>query len=512
MRAAYGQSASAEERQLERSLRLRFAAYVLCLLVAIAACLLLLLIVTGSLNPAGREIEQTLDLQLENAVDRLNRDIDEAAANGIALSRELSHVVSAQLASDGMSFDDLLNDADALERLQAQSWDVLASSMRATSCSGAFFILDTTANDATDVPARSGLYLRYANLNAESTVGNRISLFRGAYPVAREHGANLNSSWQFETAEGTFPQMEAVLGIAADNLAQPYVLTETYDLPDTWESARFICIPVEGSDGRIVGVCGYEMCDLYFQIVYQALDVSHEHTAYALLDSAEADTRGCMAGSQSGYAPLIEPELSVEQRDGLAYVSAGENDYVGRMAPLDASFGSHVVAALMPTEYFNELAGASQKKTALSLAAVLGLALALSWVAGRRYVAPVATKLAHLRMQAEDERAETKRRMDEIGALADRRIAALGGARMQDVGALEYRMFEAGLETLTQKERVIFDLHVQDLSTSEILERTGISQNTLKYHNRNIYAKLGVSGRKQLQLLAEIHAQMQNAE
>ena len=512
MRAPHEQNVSTEERQLERSLRLRFAAYVLCLLAAIAACLLLLLTVTGALNPVGREIEQTLDLQLENAVDRLSRDIDEAAANGIALSRELSRVVDAQLASNDMSFDDLLNDADALERLQAQSWNALVGSMRATSCSGAFFILDTTANDTADVASRSGLYLRYANLNAESTVSNRISLFRGAYSVAREKGANLNSSWQLETAEGTFPQMEALLDAATDSLAHPYTLTETYDLPDTWESARFICIPVESPDGRIVGVCGYEMCDLYFQIVYQALDVSHEHTAYALLDSAEADTRGCMAGSQSGYAPLIEPELSVEQRDGFAYVSAGENNYVGRMAPLDASFGPHVVAALMPIEYFNELASSSQAKMALSLAAALVLALALSWIAGRRFVAPVATKLAHLRMQAEDERVETKRRMDELDALANRRIAALGGARMQEVRAFEYRAFEAGLETLTPKERAIYDLHVRDMSTPEILERTGISQNTLKYHNRNIYAKLGVSGRKQLQLFAEIHAQMQNAE
>lgn len=58
--------------------------------------------------------------------------------------------------------------------------------------------------------------------------------------------------------------------------------------------------------------------------------------------------------------------------------------------------------------------------------------------------------------------------------------------------------FTAGLATLTKKEQAIFDCYVQGLSTGEILEKLSIKENTLKYHNKNLYGKLAVSGRKEL--------------
>ena len=58
--------------------------------------------------------------------------------------------------------------------------------------------------------------------------------------------------------------------------------------------------------------------------------------------------------------------------------------------------------------------------------------------------------------------------------------------------------FIQGVEALTPAERVIFDAHVERLTTKEILEKLNIKENTLKYHNRNIYGKLGVSSRKEL--------------
>ena len=59
------------------------------------------------------------------------------------------------------------------------------------------------------------------------------------------------------------------------------------------------------------------------------------------------------------------------------------------------------------------------------------------------------------------------------------------------------------LPHLTYTERLIYDLYLQGLSTKEVLEEMNIKENTLKYHNKNIYGKLGVSSRKQLLLLAQ---------
>lgn len=59
-------------------------------------------------------------------------------------------------------------------------------------------------------------------------------------------------------------------------------------------------------------------------------------------------------------------------------------------------------------------------------------------------------------------------------------------------------LFTDGLKNLTPTERTIYNLYVSGNTTKEILESLGIKENTLKFHNKNIYGKLGVTSRKQL--------------
>ncbi|MBQ4527634.1 MAG: hypothetical protein II998_06150 [Clostridia bacterium] len=54
------------------------------------------------------------------------------------------------------------------------------------------------------------------------------------------------------------------------------------------------------------------------------------------------------------------------------------------------------------------------------------------------------------------------------------------------------------ISDLTATERVIYDFYLKGKGTKEIMSELNISENTLKYHNKNIYGKLGVSSRKQL--------------
>lgn len=54
------------------------------------------------------------------------------------------------------------------------------------------------------------------------------------------------------------------------------------------------------------------------------------------------------------------------------------------------------------------------------------------------------------------------------------------------------------LPHLTPSERAIYDLYLEGKSTKEVLKEMNIVENTLKFHNKNLYGKLGVSSRKQL--------------
>lgn len=55
-----------------------------------------------------------------------------------------------------------------------------------------------------------------------------------------------------------------------------------------------------------------------------------------------------------------------------------------------------------------------------------------------------------------------------------------------------------GMEKLTQTERLVFQAHISRMTSAEIMASLNIKENTLKFHNRNIYGKLGVSSRKEL--------------
>lgn len=67
-----------------------------------------------------------------------------------------------------------------------------------------------------------------------------------------------------------------------------------------------------------------------------------------------------------------------------------------------------------------------------------------------------------------------------------------------EYGEADIAVFTAGLAALTPTERVIYDQYVAGKRAKDIMESQHITENTLKYHNKNIYSKLGVSSRKQL--------------
>lgn len=77
-----------------------------------------------------------------------------------------------------------------------------------------------------------------------------------------------------------------------------------------------------------------------------------------------------------------------------------------------------------------------------------------------------------------------------------------------DKESLHY--FSQQLPTLTPTERTVYDLYLSGSSSKEILSTLQISENTLKFHNKNIYSKLGISSRKQLKELGKILERQHN--
>lgn len=69
--------------------------------------------------------------------------------------------------------------------------------------------------------------------------------------------------------------------------------------------------------------------------------------------------------------------------------------------------------------------------------------------------------------------------------------------------------FMRGLPTLTPTEKAIYEAHLARVTSKEIMAQMNIKESTLKFHNRNIYGKLGVSTRKEL---LEFHKYIKSAK
>ena len=59
-------------------------------------------------------------------------------------------------------------------------------------------------------------------------------------------------------------------------------------------------------------------------------------------------------------------------------------------------------------------------------------------------------------------------------------------------------LFRSGLSQLTPKEKALYDCYIAGMTTDVIMEKLAIKENTLKFHSKNLYSKLGVRSRKQL--------------
>ena len=106
---------------------------------------------------------------------------------------------------------------------------------------------------------------------------------------------------------------------------------------------------------------------------------------------------------------------------------------------------------------------------------------------------------AHAKMQ------QQYRQVSADYASAQAEISRLSSkARKNNADPDIYELFCANLKTLTPTEKRIFERYISGQTVREILEIEGIKESTLKFHNRNIYTKLGISSRKELLMYAAL--------
>lgn len=514
------------------SMRRRFAVYVFSVICLFLAVIIILLNLFGILNPTDRQIMNDLNAQLSACSDSIEGDCDELAACAISFSGQLEQSIQDYLTENHVSFEELENNSEALDALQNRLYDSVYLNMQVAPASGAFYILDTTAKDNSDAPLYSGIYLKYINLYSENTVNNDFSIYRGSFSTGKSRGINFHSGWKNESSTDFFEHCNETFSDGAH-----YVLSPAVPIPDTWERARYIYVPVRDYNDNIIGVCGFEINDLLFQLSYKTEDGRWENVSCGLLDESDGIYSGQFS---SGRYNNTENELNIKSKSGSQLFDFGSEKCVGLTKEIVLGNETFSVAVMIQKTQYESFLRKGQINILLIFLIAAILAAVCCVFMSKKYVSPILKKIEQVKSKedygeqlrireiddlfafleekdnyyeqqlddlenakrfAEEEARKAKEEYEKASKkyeLAKSEIDRLAEKHKEEIVPEEYQFFVENLSMLTPAEYRVYELYLSGKTAKQIAEILHITENTLKYHNKNIYSKLGISSRKQL--------------
>lgn len=516
------------------SLRKRFLLYIISAIAAFLALAMVLLNLFGFMNTANMQIMRDLDRWLTNSADSMEHNCDELAACAISFSHQLEARIQDFLLERQLQFDDLRDDAQALSELQQELYDTVYLNLQVAPASGTFYILNTTVNSASETPLFNGIYLKYVNLSSENTVNNDFALYRGSFATGKENHLTFHSGWNNENRTDFFEDCESVFTEGVH-----YALSSVVEIPETWENARYLYVPLRDRQDQIIGVCGFEISDLLFRLIHKTEDSRWGQLVCGLIDRQQGSYYGQFNSNryQTGHTGS---SLQIHAKKDGTLFDFGEEACVGATKEIFLGNGSFTVAVMMPQAQYQRFVRNGQLQNAM-IFLILGIAALVSCVImSHRYVSPILKRIEQVKAketggdptnireiedlfaylaardeayEARLEELEQERQAAEANAaqtqkdyetalrqldLVQGELEQLAAAQHREIVLEEYEFFLCNLGTLTATEYKVYELYLAGKNARQIAEILCISGNTLKYHNKNIYSKLGISSRKQM--------------
>lgn len=529
----------------EGTLKQKLFLYMLLLGALLLLAVLAGLFLSGQLPNTNQETYKTLDVQMEAFEKGVSGYFDRAAASGLHLSETMSKLIGRYLKDRPLA--DITDRPEAIAQLQQTLLDPLRQALLRSDCSGAFILLDVTINSAVEHAAHSrmGIYLQ---INGYDANASDVLLYRGIAGVAKEQGIVLHRKWRQEFDTALFPDYEKILAMDAQGLTDSYYFTPLITLPGTSERTMLLVVPILGADGTRLGLCGFEISASYFMThLAQPTKLSRLTCLIAPETHRINASLGLSCGTSAGYYRAPVGQLKSRAAGGGLMLLRGEaRDYVGvrRTISLSPNNAPYCLLVMIPREDYLARVRAVALQNAILWLLVLLFAISCSLFFSRGFLSPILRALEqiksaervqsnipeiddlfaflhardmkheesltaleqaadHAQREAERLRREYEQaQQDYVQAQSRYESAREQIARLAPqaypIDSENYRLFCEGLRDLTRTERKVFDLYFEGKSAKEILEALQIKENTLKYHNKGIYSKLGVSSRKQL--------------
>ena len=501
----------------------------------------LLLAFFGITGKDEKAVNSHLNTELAIITDKIADEFGRISLGGIAMAEEIAKQSDAFFIEHGITAAELSAHPDLLESLLGEHMQVLISTVNNRYCGGVFILLDATVNSDSET-AKSGVFLKKTQPTYTSTTGVDIHYLRGPAQLARDNGIMLLGQWKMEFDIEGQEFWTKVMDTARQNpetaLSRLYYWSGRITLKGNSESGFLLCVPLRSEDGTVFGICGIEVSDRLFKSLYTPEGGSFENIFTVMAPVCEdgfCTSKGLIAGNYYLTGKHWDYDLSVtDSHEDFVHLSGGGENYSGksdsiRLYPGGSPYEgeSWVAAILMPQDILHNAVKGNSAYFMVTVVVLLLVSIGVSVFISKRYLRPVNDALASIHSRAYDEKkdvpyseindlleflaANDRAHSEEVARLdkenrevrskfdmAQTHITHLAEEKLPEVDSDSFEMFTQCLRTLTPKERSIFDLYMEGKSAKEILVLADINQNTLKFHNKNIYSKLGVTSRKQL--------------
>ena len=530
-------------RYSEWSLKRKLFGYMLLLALLLVFALLAGLFSLGQFTGTRQETFEALDIQMEIFEKDISSHFDNMAAASITLSEDMTELLESELTAMDSVFSELTNSDKVIQRLQNTMIQPLKQSLLRENCSGVFVMLNATVNSsvADAEQSRTGIYLQ---VNGYEKTDQTVLLYRGLSEVGKKYDIMPHRKWRLEFRTDLFPNYDRLFSLAEQPLEKAFLFTDLCTLPGTSDKVMLVAIPMIGTDGTCYGICGYEISASYF-MTYHAQPSKIDHMTCLLIPGTGdlLDTSAAFsAGISNGYYRVPTGTLEVSDDNGLVTLSGDAVPYVGvtRSIRLSPNNDPYTLITMILKSDFERENRINNLQNIILYLLLLFFAVNCCMFFSHRFLTPILKDLEKLKYRKRSEMdfqipeindlftflAEKDRESEgNLDALlqekrsiqtdrdrlqqeftqaqqkyeaAQAEIARLAYSRKQEIDPDDYQRFLSGFKTLTPAEKKIFSYYMEGKSVKEITVIASIKESTLRYHNQNIYSKLGVNSLKQL--------------
>ncbi len=519
------------------SLKRKLFGYMFILAMVLLILLMIGMFLIGSFTGTKHRIYKTLTFQSEIFEKQIDTYYDSLAVMSMLLSDNITDILESYLIENNIKFDELNNSEEHISSLQEELIEELKYKLWEADCTGVFIMLEAQVNS--NVPnaqtSKTGIYLQR---NSLETADKGVLLYRGLAQIGKEHGCMPHRKWRLEFDSNYFPNYEELKSLNIKAANESYRISDVVLLPGTDQHVMLMCVPLYGKNETFYGICGFEINEYYFkQIFAQPSELSHVLFCLSNDDENVSISQNALStGVLNEY--YLEPTGDFKTSSfgsGLTHFKSETEEYIGitKKLKLCPAENESVISIIIPKQDYNQM----KLKDTLRIVGLLVVfsvsAISLAMFFTKKYLNPIKQSLDQIRskeynqdnayareicdlfeflseqdkineetlakaMQEKDDALSAVTQMQNRFDEAEVNLKRLAYSRKDEIDPDDYENFKNGLKSLTDKENEVLNLYISGKSVKDIIEILGLQESTVRFHNKNIYSKLGVHSLKQL--------------